>query len=95
MFGKLASRVGGFVSKVGGLASKIGGSQALGALATPLKTTNGIGGALLNPFTWGLSGKVASVVNHKGINFATDGGLSNLGNKLNTVGQTISNVAAM
>jgi hypothetical protein len=94
MLGKLASRLGGFVSKVGSLASKVGGSSAIGQLATPLKATIGIGGALLNPFTGGISGKVAGLVN-KGISYAADGGLSNLGNKLNAVGQTISSAAAM
>lgn len=91
MFGRLASKIGSGISKVGMLASKIGTSSGLGQLANPLKTTLSIGGKLLDPLTMGMSGKVAGIVN-KGIDFATNGGLANLGSKVSGIGSTIQNV---
>ena len=64
VFGRLASKAGGFLSGVGKLADK--GSSVTGKLASPLKTGVSVVGGLLDPVTGGLSGKIAGAVN-KGI----------------------------
>lgn len=88
-FGQLVSKVGGFTSKLGSLVSK--SSRPLGMLATPIKGVVSVAGALADPLTGGLSGKVAGIVN-KGLSYVADGGLNKVGSAMQNIGGKIQNV---